>query len=92
MLYLVLLVAVRGCLLALRIHKKLRKMNADLSQRLDQIEQRQQKTFDLICDAMDEFGEVKEGDPERELLSQRLLAGRRALNKFYEDVANPPKR
>lgn len=67
-------------------------MNADLSQRLSQVEQCQQKTFDLICDAVDEFGETKEGDyPERARLSQRLLAGRLALKKFYEDVANPPK-
>ena len=91
MLYLVLLVAVCACWIALRIQKKLSKMNADLSQRLDQVEQCQQKTFDLICDAVDEFGETKEGDPERARLSQRLLAGRRALKTFYEDVANPPK-
>jgi hypothetical protein len=91
MLYLVLLVTVCACWLALRIQKKLSKMNTALSQRLDQLEQCQQKTFDLICDAVDEFGEIKEGNTERERLSQRLLAGRRALNKFYEDVANPPK-
>ena len=91
MLYLVLLVAVCGCWLAIRIQKKLSKMNAALSQRLDQVEQCQQKTFDLICDAVDEFGETKDGDPELARLSQRLLAGRRALKNFYEDVDNPPK-
>lgn len=91
MLYLVLLVVVCGCWLAICIQKKLSEMNAALSQRLDRVEQCQQKTFDLICDAVDEFGGIKEGDPERARLSQRLLAGRRDLNKFHENVANPPK-
>lgn len=88
MLYLLLIVAVYGCWLAIRVRKQLRETKAHLDQRLDQIEQCQQKTFDLICDAVDEFGEGKYGE---ELLSQRLSAGRRALNKFYEDVVNPPK-
>jgi hypothetical protein len=94
MLYLVLLLIAINCWLILRTRQLLSRVNAEVihaTHRLERLEQCQQKMFDLVCDAVDEFGVRTDGviknDANPELLSKRLLAGRRALNDLYKSIA-----
>ena len=91
MLYLLLFLAAFGCWLALRIRRMLHAINADMARRLERIEEQQRKTFEFICDAVNEFaiisGETKPEDYNRERLSTRIQAYRRSISKWAEDIA-----